>query len=98
MLNEEQVRHLLHRCEQAFGEPLHGIRSRLQDDGRVAAIWELVCLDALLDIAAVQYEPETAGPTRLDFRVQLPEESPIWVEAAWLEDRFSEHERRLDHV
>jgi hypothetical protein len=98
MLNEEQVRHLLDRCEQATGDLLHGIRSRLRDDGRVAAIWELLCLDALLDIAAVQYEPETIGPTRLDFRVQLPEESPIWVEAAWLEDRFSEHERRLDRL
>lgn len=99
MLNEDQVQDLLERCEASLGHSLGGVRAGLGTrQNRAPAIWELLVLDAMLQLGHVEYERPIAGPgsTRPDFRLTLGEPRGIWVDATYLTERFVDNQRRAD--
>ncbi|BCS88161.1 hypothetical protein PSDVSF_14030 [Pseudodesulfovibrio sediminis] len=64
----------------------------------MAMVWELIVLDAALQIANVDYEPEGENGGGPDFRLQFYDEKWVWIEATFRRvevngyiDRFSKH-------
>lgn len=97
MLKEDQAAELLKRCEAAVGKGLTQIRGNLRRAGtRAAALWELLVIDAAAQIGGVEYEPESNGSP--DVRLHLPEARPVWLEAAFLDPRFREDQRKSRQV
>ncbi len=57
-------------------------------------IWELVVLDALQAMATVEYESSTESGKTPDFWIPRLVSQPLRAEAAYVEDRFFENEKR----
>ncbi len=94
MLTERQVRSLLERCEAASCCRLEKIRGNLLGRNPTPFIWELVVLDALQAMATVEYESPTDSGKTPDFWIPRLVSQPLRAEAAYVEDRFSENEKR----
>lgn len=93
MIKEAQVAELLKRCEKKIGQRLEQVRGNLgRPETRSAAIWELLVLDASMEIGTVEYEPHADGSP--DIRVALPSGEKIWIEVAFLYPRFWKEERQ----
>lgn len=97
MLKEEQVAALLTRCEVNIGQCLDQVRGNLsRAENRSAAIWELLVLDASMELGSVEYEPHPGGSP--DIRMILPTGEKIWIEIAFLYPRFWKEERQSFEV
>lgn len=97
MLKEDQAAALLARCEAAVGKRLTQVRGNLRQPGtRAAALWELLVIDAAACLGGVEYEPEPGGSP--DVRLHLPQARLVWLEAAFLEPRFWEEDRKSHQV
>ncbi|MGE4053098.1 MAG: hypothetical protein AB7F38_18650, partial [Piscinibacter sp.] len=84
MLSEEQAAELLRRCEAIAGRGLKALRGRLSSpEGRLAAVWEMLVVDASSRLGKVEYESADGGP---DIRLQLPSGRWVWIEATFLQD------------
>ena len=56
MLKEDQTAELLVRCETKLGKPLVQIRGLLKKPKqRASAIWELLVMDATMNVGTVTY-------------------------------------------
>ena len=99
MLNEDQVRELLRACEAGVGHSLDATRGNLgSDQHRAAAIWALLVLDAVIRLGRVEYERPISTPNSktVDVYLHTGGNSGVWIEAAYLVERFVENERRSD--
>ena len=84
MITEEQAAELLRRCEQIAGRKLTGLRGRLRSaEARVAAVWEMLVVDAAARLGPTEYESPEGGP---DLRLKLPSGRWVWMEVAFLQD------------
>jgi hypothetical protein len=89
MLAEHQVRFLLEHCEEILGRELKQLRGNLRSKLHVrAAIWELILIDAAAELGPVKYEEATPGGKALDIFLDM--DGGLWIEAAFLEPRFTE--------
>ncbi len=95
MLTNEQILHLLARCESSAGISLNQIRGNLASRGWLSAVWELVVMDAVSQIASVTYEPKTGSSTNPDLYLEFTESKNIWLEAVFL---FTTPNNRVDKV
>ena len=87
MLTEEQAAELLRSCERIAGRELRGLRGRLKSpEGRLAAVWEMLVVDAAAQLGTVEYESPAGGP---DIRLKLPTGRWVWIEASFLQDHQS---------
>ncbi|PHX44787.1 hypothetical protein AO263_06380 [Pseudomonas sp. NZIPFR-PS5] len=92
MLKEEQVQALMQICEELVGEPLKQIRGNLAKPAtRSSAVFELLAIQAFSAIGRIDYEPFHNSP---DLRVTLADGGVLWVEVAFLHERFWEIERQ----
>jgi len=92
MLKEEQVGELLHVCEELVGGALTQIRGNLTKPAtRSSAVFELLAIQAFSAIGRIDYEPFHNSP---DLRVTLADGSTLWVEVAFLHEKFWELERQ----
>lgn len=92
MLKEEQVQALMQICEELVGGPLKQIRGNLAKPAtRSSAVFELLAIQAFSAIGRIDYEPFHNSP---DLRVTLADGSVLWVEVAFLHERFWETERQ----
>lgn len=97
MLKEDQAAELLKGCEASVGKKLVQIRGNLRRAAtRAAALWELIVIDAAAQIGRVDYEPKPNGSP--DVLLHLPKVRSIWLEAAFLEPRFWQEERKSTQV
>lgn len=84
LLTEEQAAELLQRCERIAGRNLPGLRGRLsRHEGRLAAVWEMLVVDAAARLGTVEYESPGGGP---DIRLKLPTGRWVWIEVTLLQD------------
>jgi hypothetical protein len=75
------------------------IRGNLGTDrNRAAAIWELLVLDSAIRLGRVEYERPISTPESktVDVYLHADEDSGVWIEAAYLVERFVENKRRSD--
>lgn len=92
MLKEEQVSELLIECERIVGQRLGQIRGNLtRPENRSAAIFELLAIQAFAALGKVEYEPFPNSP---DIRLTLPDGNQVWVEVAFLYDKYWKQERQ----
>ncbi|MCQ2049376.1 Uncharacterised protein [Stutzerimonas stutzeri] len=92
MLKEEQVSELLIECERIVGQRLGQIRGNLtKPENRSAAIFELLAIQAFAALGKVEYEPFPNSP---DIRLTLPDGDQVWVEVAFLYDKYWKQERQ----
>lgn len=84
MLTDEQILHLLARCEVIVGRTLWEIRSNLASQQWAPFLWELVVLEAAGQIADVTYESSTPGGNKPDLRLDFCGQGRIWIEVAFL--------------
>jgi len=92
MLKEEQVSELLIECERLVGQRLVQIRGNLtRPENRSAAIFELLAIQAFAALGTVEYEPFPNSP---DIRLTLPDGNQVWVEVAFLYDKYWKQERQ----
>lgn len=68
------------------------------DQHRAAAIWALLVLDAVIRLGRVEYERPISTPNSktVDVYLHTGGNSGVWIEAAYLVERFVENERRSD--
>jgi hypothetical protein len=93
MLKEDQTAELLVRCETKLGKPLVQIRGLLKKPKqRASAIWELLVMDATMNVGTVTYEPKDGGSP--DLCLIANQSRPIWLEVAYRYPRFQDLERR----
>ncbi|WP_122679702.1 hypothetical protein [Pseudomonas viridiflava] len=92
MLKEEQVSELLIDCERLVGQRMVQIRGNLtRPENRSAAIFELLAIQAFAALGTVEYEP---FPNTPDIRLTLPDGNQVWVEVAFLYDKYWKQERQ----
>ena len=93
MLREDQAAHLLKKCESLVCRQLTKIRGELKKpEGRAAAIWELICLEAFVQIASLAHEPDHRS--KPDLVLSIENADDLWVEIAYLYPRNWKNMRR----
>ncbi|WP_041390409.1 hypothetical protein [Polaromonas sp. JS666] len=92
MLKEEQAAELLRRCEAIAGRTLPMLRGNLRRSStRVAAVWEMIVVEAASQLGRIEYEDPKGGP---DIKLYFSDERFVWIEVTYLHERFAEEERR----
>jgi len=96
MLRDSQILHLLARCEKGVGVRLTQIRGNLKSREWLGAVWELLVIDAALQVGNVKYEYAAPGRGTPDLLVEPYSGARIWIEAAFLRKPRARLPEKLD--